>query len=134
MEKIRDKLKEKEKFKKKLLNLLGIEFVHDYYGMVEQTGSIFIQCEEGNYHCSIFSDVFIRNPKNFSLSAIGEDGIIQLMSVLPYSYPGFSILTEDIGCFLGVDNCPCGRLGKYFQIKGRIENSELRGCSDVYEN
>lgn len=124
----------KEKFKKKLLNLLGIEFVHDYYGMVEQTGSIFIQCNEGNYHCSIFSDVFIRNPKNFSLSAIGEEGIIQSISVLPYSYPGFSLLTEDIGCFSGVDNCPCGRLGKYFQIKGRIENSELRGCSDVYQN
>ena len=54
--KLENKLIGKEKFRKKLLNLLGIEFVHDYYGMVEQTGSIFIQCEEGNYHCSIFSD------------------------------------------------------------------------------
>ena len=132
--KLENKLIGKDKFKKKLFNLLGIEFVHDYYGMVEQTGSIFIQCEKGNYHCSIFSDVFIRNPKDFSLAAVGEDGIVQLLSVLPYSYPGFSLLTEDIGCFSGVDNCPCGRLGKYFQIKGRVKNSELRGCSDVYGN
>ena len=28
-------------------NHLGMKFVHDYYGMVEQTGSIFMECEKG---------------------------------------------------------------------------------------
>ena len=54
-----------------------------------------------------------------------------LFKPLAYSYPGHSILTEDLGKILGVDNCPCGRLGKYFSISGRIKHSELRGCSDV---
>ena len=30
------------KFKDMLDNHLGMKFVHDYYGMVEQTGSIFM--------------------------------------------------------------------------------------------
>ena len=29
--------------------------------MIEQTGSIFIECEKGYYHPSIFSDIIIRD-------------------------------------------------------------------------
>ena len=47
------------------------------------------------------------------------------------SYPGQSILTEDIGVIHGIDNCKCGKLGKYFSVLGRVPDSELRGCSDV---
>ena len=53
------------------------------------------------------------------------------MSLLPTSYPGNSILTEDIGSIYGLDNCSCGKKGKYFKVYGRIESAELRGCSDV---
>ena len=123
----------KNEFKKKLLNLFGIKSVYDYYGMVEQTGSIFIECGEGHFHSSIFSDIFVRKPIDFSLASIGESGLIQLISTLPLSYPGFSILTEDIGVFLGEDDCKCGRLGKYFQVEGRVKDSEIRGCSDTHE-
>ena len=123
----------KDAFKKKLLDLFGIKSVHDYYGMVEQTGSIFIECDEGYFHSSNFSDIYIRKPIDFSLAPVREKGLIQLISTLPISYPGFSILTEDIGIFLGVDDCRCGRFGKYFLVEGRVKNSELRGCSDTYE-
>ena len=61
-----------------------------------------------------------------------EAGIIQTLSILPISYPGHSLLTEDEGILLGEDDCECGRLGKYFKILGRLKNSELRGCSDTY--
>ncbi len=54
------------------------------------------------------------------------------MSVLPVSYPGHSLLTEDEGVLEGVDNCPCGRKGKYFKITGRLKHAVLRGCSDTY--
>ena len=70
---------------------------------------------------------------SFSISDVGESGIIQLLSVLPYSYPGHSILTEDEGVLLGEDDCDCGRLGKYFKIVGRLKEAEIRGCSDTYE-
>lgn len=121
-----------EEFKDRLRNVCGITSVHDYYGMVEQTGCIYMQCECGHLHASIFSDVIIRNPKDFSVCKIGERGIIQVVSAIPKSYPGHSLLTEDEGEILGEDDCPCGRYGKYFKIYGRLANAEIRGCSDTY--
>ena len=59
-------------------------------------------------------------------------GIIQVLSVLPTSYPGHSLLTEDIGEWTGVDDCPCGRLGRTFRVHGRVARAELRGCSDTH--
>ncbi|MDR1115091.1 MAG: acyl-protein synthetase [Tannerella sp.] len=121
-------------FKQCLHNACGIKAanIHDYYGMVEQTGTIYMECECGHLHASVFSDILIRRPEDFSLAANGEKGIIEIVSVLPESYPGHILLTEDEGRILGEDDCPCGRKGKYFKIEGRIKNAELRGCSDTY--
>jgi len=121
-------------FRKIIHKFTSITSVHDYYGMVEQTGSIFMECENGNMHAPIFSDILIRRSNDFSLADIGERGIIQTLSMLPLSYPGHSLLTEDEGSFLGEDDCSCGRYGKYFKIFGRVKNAELRGCSDTYES
>lgn len=121
-------------FKQCLNDVCGIPVanVHDYYGMVEQTGTVYIECEHGHLHASAFSDVIIRNPKDFSIAKNGEAGVIEVVSVLPKSYPGHVLLTEDEGVILGEDDCPCGRKGKYFRINGRIKNAEIRGCSDTY--
>jgi len=83
-------------------------------------------------HASIFSDVIIRNPKDFSECEIGERGLVQVVSVLPHSYPGHCLLTEDEGMIEGIDDCPCGRKGKYIKLFGRIKKAEIRGCSDTY--
>jgi phenylacetate-coenzyme A ligase PaaK-like adenylate-forming protein len=117
-----------------LHDVCGIEVgnVHDYYGMVEQTGTIYMECECGHLHTSAFSDVIIRRPKDFSIADISEKGLIEVVSVLPESYPGHILLTEDEGLIEGEDDCPCGRKGKYFRILGRIKNAEIRGCSDTY--
>jgi hypothetical protein len=37
-------------FKESLRKTCGIKEVYDYYGMVEQTGSIYMECEEGHLH------------------------------------------------------------------------------------
>lgn len=123
----------KEEYKQSLNDVCGIKSVHDYYGMVEQTGCVYMECEYGHLHASIFSDVIIRNPRDFSIAKTGEKGLIQVCSLLTESYPGHSLLTEDEGIVLGEDDCPCGRKGKYFKILGRIKNAEIRGCSDTYE-
>ncbi|MDK2808916.1 MAG: hypothetical protein PWP24_1653 [Clostridiales bacterium] len=123
----------KEEFKKRLHDVCGIKRVHDYYGMVEQTGCIYMECECGHLHASTFSDVIVRRMKDFSVCEVGESGVIQVLSLLPESYPGHSILTEDEGKILGEDDCPCGRKGKYFTITGRIKQAQVRGCSDTYE-
>jgi phenylacetate-coenzyme A ligase PaaK-like adenylate-forming protein len=119
-------------FKEQLRSISGLKQIHDYYGMVEQTGTIHMECEEGYFHTSEYSDIIVRDPKDFSVSNHGEQGIIQLLSLLPISYPGQSILTEDMGIIYGEDDCKCGRKGKYFKINGRIKNAEVRGCSDTY--
>ena len=123
-----------QEFKQHLNEVCGIlpENIHDYYGMVEQTGTIYMECECGHLHASAFSDVLIRRPIDFSLADIGEEGIIEVVSVLPESYPGHVLLTEDKGIILGEDDCPCGRKGKYFKIIGRLKDAEIRGCSDTY--
>lgn len=121
-----------KEFNDKLKNICGIKRVHNYYGMVEQTGSIYMECERGHLHSSIFSDVIIRRPLDFQKCKTGEKGIIQVVSSIPESYPGHSLLTEDEGILLGEDDCPCGRMGKYFKVIGRMQKAELRGCSDTY--
>ena len=122
----------REAFKDALKEQCGIGHFLDHYGMVEQTGSIYAECEYGHLHASNYSDVIIRDPKDFSICKVGQKGIIQVVSVLPHSYPGHSLLTEDEGIILGQDDCPCGRHGKYFTITGRMKKAELRGCSDTY--
>lgn len=119
-----------DKFKNAVKSLLGLKQVYNYYGMIEQTGSVFLECEKGYFHCSIFSDIFIRNSK-LELSKIKEAGLIQTLSLLPLSYPGHNILTEDMGIIHGIDDCACGKKGKYFTVLNRVPNAELRGCSDV---
>ena len=121
-----------DEFHKRMQDACSLHDIHDYYGMVEQTGCIYMECECGHLHASNFSDVIIRRPLDFSEADIGETGIIQVVSTIPESYPGHSLLTEDEGSVLGIDDCPCGRKGKYFKINGRLKNAEIRGCSDTY--
>ncbi len=118
--------------KHRLKAVTGIDRVHNYYGMVEQTGSIFMECEAGHLHASAWSDVIMRDPLTFEPLAPGRPGLIQLLSVIPHSYPGHSLLSEDEGVMHGVDDCPCGRKGRYFSVLGRIQDAEPRGCSDTY--
>ncbi len=121
-----------DEFHNRMQDVCGLYDIHDYYGMVEQTGCIYMECECGHLHASNFSDVIIRRPLDFSEADIGETGIIQVVSTIPESYPGHSLLTEDEGVIEGIDDCPCGRKGKYFKINGRLKNAEIRGCSDTY--
>ena len=121
-------------FRKMLRDTCSIDQIHDYYGMAEQTGSLFMECEEGYFHAPVYADIIVRRAHDFSMADFGEKGIVQVLSILPGSYPGHSLLTEDEGVIVGEDDCKCGRLGKYFRITGRLQNAEIRGCSDTYAN
>mgnify|MGYP001363856561 CR=1 FL=1 len=121
-----------DEFKSRLKDCCALDKVHNYYGMVEQTGSIFMECEAGHLHASSWSEIIIRNPLDFSISPIGEQGLVQLLSLIPRSYPGHSLLSEDLGRIIGHDTCSCGRKGTFFAIDGRLKKAEMRGCSDTY--
>ncbi len=110
---------------------LKLENIYNYYGLVEQTGSIFVESKKcGYFVTSAFSDILIRD-NNFDIQQNGKKGFIQLFSLLPTSYPGHSILTEDIGEIINISNCKCGLKEKHFLVHGRTKESEIRGCSDI---
>ena len=119
------------KFKLQLFEKLGIKKIFNYYGMVEQAGSIFLECNNcGGFRTSRYSEVIIRD-KNFNSLGVNKKGMIQILSNLPTSYPGHNILTEDSGEIIKNANCKTEFNGKCFVVHGRLEKAELRGCSDV---
>jgi hypothetical protein len=119
-------------FRSKLNEVTGLRRVHNFYGMAEQIGTVFVQCEAGQLHAPNAADVIVRDPLTWEPARTGESGVVQVLSSLPRSYPGHSLMTEDMGRVVAVDGCACGRLGKAVLIEGRVPKAELRGCSDTH--
>ena len=111
---------------------LGVDRVLNFYGMVEQVGSVFFENAIGALHAPVFADVIVRDPFTLRPLPAGERGLIQVLSLLPQSYPGQSLLTEDLGEWVGDDDPRAGINGRYFRVYGRAPRSEMRGCSDTY--
>jgi phenylacetate-coenzyme A ligase PaaK-like adenylate-forming protein len=118
-------------FRARLAELTGISAVRNFYGMAEQVGSVFVEGEDGLLYPPWFADVVIRDPQTLAPLPPGETGVVQVVSLLPRSYPGHSLLTEDLGVIEHIDGAAPGRCGKGFRILGRVPKTELRGCSDV---
>jgi len=118
-------------FRARLYEKFGLKRVFNFYGMVEQIGSIFLEASDGNLYPSNFADVIIRDERTWEPLGPGEVGIVQVISALPLSYPGHSLLTEDRGEIMSIDAGVDERLGKAIRIHGRLPKAELRGCSDV---
>jgi phenylacetate-coenzyme A ligase PaaK-like adenylate-forming protein len=105
--------------------------VIDFYGMVENVGVVYPDCEQGNKHVPAFADVIVRNQLTLEPVAAGQRGLVQVCSVLPTSFPGFLVLTEDIAEVIHHDGCPCGRRGTAFRFVSRAPKAEVRGCGNV---
>jgi hypothetical protein len=119
-------------FKARLRAVTGLRRAASFYGMVEQIGTVFLECEHGYLHAPNAADVIVRNPRDWSPQPDGRQGVIQVLSALPTSYPGHSLLTEDLGTVISRDRCGCGWLGAALELHGRIPRAELRGCSDTH--
>jgi hypothetical protein len=119
-------------FRDRLLRFTNIDRCLNFYGMVEQVGSIFFENNLHYLHAPMYSDIIIRDPITLKPLPNGEVGLIQVLSILPKSYPGHSILTEDLGIIHGVDSPHAGMKGRYFEVIGRVPKSEARGCSDTF--
>lgn len=108
--------------------------VIDFYGMVENVGVIYPDCAEGNKHVPVFGDVIVRDPLTLQPVAEGERGIVQVCSVLPTSFPGLLLLTEDLAEIVAYNGCRCGRRGTSFRFMGRVAKAEVRGCGNIERN
>ncbi len=107
------------------------ERILDFYGMVENVGIIYPDCEHGNKHVPAFAEVIVRDPLTLAPVKVGQRGLLQVCSVLPTSFPGFLLLTEDIGEVVHEDGCACGRRGTCFRFVERAPKTEIRGCGNV---
>lgn len=130
--KMQDRAVSPEAFRDGIRKACGCAEIYDYYGMAEQTGSIFLACGQGHLHENPYGRIRIVDPMTGRECPAGTPGVIVSQSLLPGSYPGHNILTEDLGVVLGEDDCPCGKAGRYFRVLGRMKQAEIRGCSDTF--
>ena len=129
--KMEEKRISNEVFRARIGELFGTTRIYNFYGFVEQLGSVFPEAEDGLLYAPNYADIIVRDPKTFEPLPVGQTGLLQVVSLLPKSYPGHSILTEDLGVVERIDNPNVGRMGKGIRVISRLPASELRGCSDV---
>ncbi len=130
---LQDQAVEKPVFNEQLARVVGCspDCIVDFYGMVESVGIIFPDCPQGNKHGPVFGEVIVRDPLTLEPVKAGDYGIVQVCSVLPTSFPGNLLLTEDMAQVIAYDGCPCGRRGISFRFAGRIPKAEVRGCGNI---
>jgi hypothetical protein len=120
-----------EEFRRRLAGV-GLTRTHNFYGMVEQIGTIFLEGPSGgSLYCPEFADVVVRDPRTWAELPPGQPGLLEVVSTLPTSYPGHVLLTEDLGVIDGIDDGDWP--GKRFSVLGRLPRAEARGCSDTYQ-
>ena len=130
--KMQDRGVSNDVFRRSFAQSTGLHRIHNYYGMVEQIGTVFLEGPSGgSFYCPDFADVIIRDPETWDEQPVGRPGLIEVLSSLPRSYPGHVLLTEDLGVLDGIDDGDWP--GKRFSVLGRLSGVEARGCSDTFK-
>lgn len=95
----------------------GLNKIHSEYGMTELLSQAYSK-GDGKYRCPPWMKVFVRDendPLQISRKGKGLVNIIDLANIYSCSF----IATDDVG-----------DIGEnHFEIFGRLDNSDLRGCS-----
>jgi len=129
--KLTDQAVDNAAFKNRLRKASGLDKIINFYGMAEMPGVIFAENENGLLYAPPFADVMIRDPLTFAPLPHGQVGLIEVMNLVPRSFPGHALLTEDRGVIESVDSGANGWQGKGLRVLGRAPKAALRGCSDV---
>lgn len=128
--KLADQAVSPQAFRAGLHEATGVRRVHNFYGMVEQGGTIHVESPSGDgLYSPDHAEVIIRDPHTWEEAAVGVQGVIQVSSLAPRAHPGHLLLTEDWGVVHGIDDGQWP--GKRFSVLGRIARAEPRGCSDT---
>ncbi len=119
-----------ERFRADFRAACGLARCHNFYGMVEQGGTIHVESASGDgLYSPPFADVIVRDPQTWREAAIGVPGVLEVLSTAPRTHPGHILLTEDLGVIHGIDDGEWP--GKRFSVLGRLPKAEARGCSDT---
>ena len=125
--KLYDQKVSKEEFNKTMVEVFGIknENILDVYGFTEQLGTVYVSKGDGMKEIPSISKVIVRDPYTLNILKYGQEGLLQFLNPIPFSYPGLSVLTDDLGIKKKIKD------KEYFEITGRAKNSEIRGCGDI---
>ncbi len=119
---------DKAEFNQTTSRVFGVTAAHvvDVYGFTEQMGVVYPDGADGLKRPPAFAEVIVRDPHTLKPAADGSVGLLQFVTPLPHSYPGISILTDDLGVIVARDES-----GTHFRILGRAARAEIRGCGDI---
>jgi hypothetical protein len=128
-----DRRVDRNRFLEEVHATIGVppERVFDFYGFTEQMGLVYGSAGTDPKIVPAFAEVIVRDPDTLLPAADGSPGLIQVLTPLPQSYPGISVLTEDVGRIVGRGCDASGRHGTRFEVLGRAVAAEARGCGDL---
>lgn len=105
--------------------------IRDVYGFTEQLGLIYPDDGHGVRMAPVYSEVIVRDPVTLESLPDGMPGLLEFITPLPHSYPGVALLLDDMGRIVSRDRARDGRYGTRFEVLGRAQGSEIRGCGDT---
>ncbi len=110
---------------------ISIDNIFDIYGFTEQLGTIYVSSGYRGCKVSNYSHVLVRDPITLEEVENGKIGFLQFLSPLPLSYPGFSILNDDLGMITNKSSKININNNLEFIVNPRTDNAEDRGCGDT---
>jgi hypothetical protein len=97
----------------------------DIYGFTEQLGVIYPDDAGGVKRVPTYAEVLVRDPRSLEVVPDGEAGLLEFICPLPHSYPGVAVLLDDMGRIVSREP------STGFEVVGRAEKAEPRGCGDT---
>jgi hypothetical protein len=97
----------------------------DIYGFTEQLGVVYPDDQQGVKRAPTYAEVLVRDPRSLAVVPDGQTGLLEFVCPLPHSYPGVAVLLDDMGRIVSRDGDTA------FEIVGRAEKAEIRGCGDT---
>jgi hypothetical protein len=73
----------------------------------------------------------VRNPRTLEVVPDGAVGLLEFICPLPHSYPGIAVLLDDMGRILACGSAKDSTAQTSFEVVGRAERAEARGCGDT---
>lgn len=108
----------REAIQANLKQAFGVSFIHSEYSMTELMSQAYSK-GEGIYHCPPWMKVLVRDEDDpFEVREYGR-GVLNIID----------LANKDSCAFIATDDAGVVRSDFSFEVLGRIDNSDLRGCS-----
>jgi len=109
---------------------LGLEVsrCRDGYGAVEHPVP-YLECAHHHFHVPVYSQVFVRNPSDFTVLPYGRQGLLSFVSPYISSSPAHAVVMSDLATLHPGASCGCGLSADWFELHGRAATTAGRSCA-----